>query len=263
MPRATGIELRDLRMLGEIDDLSSQSSSPRRTSRRRRRAHSHVDARSGSARRRFGTSDGRRNINQRRAAGLRNEEFVVKERRLTLLRREGREPVHAIFGNDGRAHRASVEPRRALLAYGAKFRVSGPNGDREIAAADYFTMPTLQNVMKENVLADDELLTHVILRRPATSRAGTTKSATSVARLAARVCHVVCSDERFDHPLARVVLGAVAPVRGGRARPKRRSSASPQRGDGRRGGRSGDPEAKPMTATPTNSDHENRVKRAI
>ena len=41
-----------------------------------------------------------------------------------------------------------------------------------MAAADYFTLPTLQNVLKENVLADDELLTHVILPAPGNVKTG-------------------------------------------------------------------------------------------
>ena len=67
-----------------------------------------------------------------------------------------------------------------FVAYGAKFRVLGPKGEREVAAADYFTMPTMANVLKENVLEDEDLLTHVIL--PASRHgedAATTKCATS------------------------------------------------------------------------------------
>ena len=67
-----------------------------------------------------------------------------------------------------------------FVAYGAKFRVLGPNGEREVPAAEYFTMPTLQNVLKENVLEDEELLTHVILPRAGRREdAGTTRCATS------------------------------------------------------------------------------------
>ena len=100
-----------------------------------------------------------------------------------------------------------------FVAYGAKFRVARPGGEREIAAADYFTMPTLQNVLKENVLADEELLTHVILPAPGNVKSGH---------------YEVRYKESHDWPLAfttvvlamngntirsaRVVLGAVAPV---------------------------------------------------
>ena len=55
-----------------------------------------------------------------------------------------------------------------MTAYGATFRLAGPKGRAdEVAAADYFTLPR-QNVRVENALAPDELLTHVILLRPAT-----------------------------------------------------------------------------------------------
>src|SRR5204862_7721060 len=100
-----------------------------------------------------------------------------------------------------------------VLAYGAKFRIGGPGGEREIAASDYFTLPTLRNVTKENVLPDDELLPHVILPAPGNVRHGH---------------YEVRYKESHDWPLAfatvvvglngntissaRVVLGAVAPV---------------------------------------------------
>src|SRR4029077_7528122 len=100
-----------------------------------------------------------------------------------------------------------------FTAYGARFRVFGSNGEREVAAADYFTMPTPQNVLKENVLADDELLTHVILPAPGNVKAG---------------FYEIRYKESHDWPLAfatvvatmngtavasaRIVLGAVAPV---------------------------------------------------
>ena len=48
------------------------------------------------------------------------------------------------------AARASSSIRRAWrcrrVAYGATFRLFGPKGERMVPAADYFTMPTLQNV---------------------------------------------------------------------------------------------------------------------
>src|SRR6202008_5211740 len=85
----------------------------------------------------------------------------------------GENQYHAIFGNNGPSH--IVHPSSLavpFVAYGAKFRVLGPSGEREVAAAEYFTMPTLRNVEKENVLADDELLTHVILPAPGNVKHG-------------------------------------------------------------------------------------------
>jgi xanthine dehydrogenase YagS FAD-binding subunit len=156
------------------------------------------------------------NINQRpRCWYYRNEEFVCyKKGGSRCFAVNGENQYHAIFGNDGPSH--IVHPSSLavpFLAYGAKFRVSGPNGDREIASADYFTMPTLQNVMKENVLADDELLTHVILPAP-----GNVKSGHYEVRYKAShdwplaFATVVLTMNASTIRSARVVLGAVAPV---------------------------------------------------
>ena len=159
------------------------------------------------------------NINQRpRCWYYRNEEFVCyKKGGSRCFAVNGENQYHAIFGNDGPSH--IVHPSSLavpFLAYNARFRVAGPNGDREILAADYFTMPTLQNVLKENVLADDEVLTHVILPAPGNVKSGHYEVrykashdwplafATVVAVLDGRSGNVVRS--------ARVVLGAVAPV---------------------------------------------------
>jgi len=156
------------------------------------------------------------NVNQRpRCWYYRNEEFVCyKKGGSRCFAVNGENQYHAIFGNDGPSH--IVHPSSLavpFLAYGAKFRVSGPNGDREIAAADYFTMPTLQNVMKENVLADDELMTHVILPAP-----GNVKSGHYEVRYKAShdwplaFATVVLTMNASTIRSARVVLGAVAPV---------------------------------------------------
>ena len=82
-----------------------------------------------------------------------------------------------------------------------------------VKAADYFTMPTKENVQRENVLEPDELLTHVILPAPGTVKSGH---------------YEVRYKESHDWPIAfatvllgmsgttvqsaRVVMGAVAPV---------------------------------------------------
>jgi xanthine dehydrogenase YagS FAD-binding subunit len=156
------------------------------------------------------------NINQRpRCWYFRNEEFVCfKKGGSRCFAVGGENQYHAIFGNNGPSH--IVHPSSLavpLVAYGAKFRVLGPKGEREIPAADYFTMPTMANVLKENVLEDEDLLTHVILPAPGTVKSGH---------------YEVRYKQSHDWPLAfttvvltmngntiasaRVVLGAVAPV---------------------------------------------------
>jgi xanthine dehydrogenase YagS FAD-binding subunit len=156
------------------------------------------------------------NINQRpRCWYFRNEEFVCfKKGGNRCFAPTGENQYHAIFGNNGPSH--IVHPSNLavpLVAYGARFRVVGSNGEREVPATDYFTLPTPQNVLKENVLADDELLTHVILPAPGNLKSG---------------FYEVRYKESHDWPLAfatvvvamngntvasaRVVMGAVAPV---------------------------------------------------
>ena len=156
------------------------------------------------------------NVNQRpRCWYFRNEEFVCfKKGGNRCFSPEGENQFHAIFGNGGPSH--IVHPSNLavpFVAYGARFRVFGSNGEREVPASEYFTMPTPQNVQKENILADDELLTHVILPPPGNAKSG---------------FYEVRYKESHDWPLAfatvvvtmngnavataRVVLGAVAPV---------------------------------------------------
>jgi xanthine dehydrogenase YagS FAD-binding subunit len=156
------------------------------------------------------------NVNQRpRCWYYRNEEFVCfKKGGSRCFAVNGENQYHAFFGNEGPSH--IVHPSSLavpFVAYGAKFRVLGPNGEREIAAADYFTLPTLQNVLKENVLEDEDILTHVILPAPGNVKTGH---------------YEVRYKQSHDWPLAfttvvltmngntiasaRVVLGAVAPI---------------------------------------------------
>ena len=114
------------------------------------------------------------NLNQRpRCWYFRNEEFVCfKKGGNQCFSPAGENQFHAIFGNGPSfiVHPSSLAV--PLVAYGATFRLLGPKGERMVPAADYFTMPTLQNVQRENVLAPDELLTHVILPAPGSVKSG-------------------------------------------------------------------------------------------
>ena len=156
------------------------------------------------------------NVNQRpRCWYFRNEEFVCyKKGGSRCFAVNGENQYHAIFGNDGPSH--IVHPSSLavpFVAYGARFRVIGPNGEREVPAADFFTMPTLANVLKENVLDDEELLTHVVLPPP-----GNIKSGHYEVRYKAShdwplaFCTVMAIMNGTTATAARVVLGAVAPV---------------------------------------------------
>jgi len=36
-----------------------------------------------------------------------------------------------------------------FVAYGAKFRIVGPSGEREVPAAEYFTLPTMRRFARK------------------------------------------------------------------------------------------------------------------
>ena len=171
------------------------------------------------------------NVNQRpRCWYYRNEEFVCfKKGGSRCFAVNGENQYHAIFGNEGPSH--IVHPSSLavpFVAYGAKFRVLGPNGEREIAAADYFTLPTLQNVLKENVLDDEDILTHVILPAPGNVKHGHYEVRyKAVARLAARLHHRGVDDERQHDSARRAWCSARSRrSRGDRRPPKPRWPAS-------------------------------------
>jgi xanthine dehydrogenase YagS FAD-binding subunit len=154
------------------------------------------------------------NLNQRpRCWYFRNEEFhCLKKGGSRCFAVDGENQYHAIFG-DGPCH--IVHPSSLAvpaIALNARFRIVGPAGEREVAAADYFLMPD-RNLFGETVLAPNELLTHMILPGQAGARSAT---------------YEVRFRQSYDWPLAfasvalsldgqtirdaRVVMGAVAPI---------------------------------------------------
>ena len=156
------------------------------------------------------------NINQRpRCWYFRNEEFVCfKKGGNRCFSPTGENQFHAIFGNSGPSH--IVHPSNLavpFVAYGARFRIIGSSGEREVPASEYFTMPTPQNVLKENILADDELLTHVILPPPGNVKSGFYEIRYKESHdWPLAFATIVVGMNGNTVALARVVLGAVAPV---------------------------------------------------
>jgi xanthine dehydrogenase YagS FAD-binding subunit len=154
------------------------------------------------------------NLNQRpRCWYFRNEEFeCLKKGGSRCFATDGENQYHAIFGG-GPCH--IVHPSSLAVpavALGATFRVVGPAGEREVAAADYYVMP-VRNIFGETVLRPNELLTHVMLPPP-----GNAKTATYEVRykpshdwpLASASVVLVTSGTTVR--AARVVMGAVAPI---------------------------------------------------
>ncbi|HEY3128050.1 MAG TPA: xanthine dehydrogenase family protein subunit M [Acidobacteriota bacterium] len=126
---------------------------------------------------------------------------------------QGDNRYHAILGNSGPAyfvHPSSLAP--ALIACGAKIRLFGTNGEREMPLEEFYRIPA-SGQERENALSPNEIVTEVLVP----SLAGT-KSAT----------YEVRQKDAFDWPLAlasvvlklsgnkvqsaRVVMGYVAPT---------------------------------------------------
>ena len=74
----------------------------------------------------------------------------------------GENGQHAIFGGGPSfiVHPSDVAP--ALVAFDAIFQVTGPNGDREVSAEDFFVLP-ITDPVRENSLRENELLTGVLI----------------------------------------------------------------------------------------------------
>jgi xanthine dehydrogenase YagS FAD-binding subunit len=126
---------------------------------------------------------------------------------------QGDNRYHAILGNDGPAYfvsPSSVAP--PLVALGARVRIFGPGGAREVPLEKFFVIPRSENE-REHDLKPNEIVTEILVPPPG----------------GARTAHYeVRQKEAFDWPLAtasvalamngnnvrsaRVVLGHVAPV---------------------------------------------------
>jgi xanthine dehydrogenase YagS FAD-binding subunit len=165
-----------------------------------------------AADRNIGTVGG--NLMQRpRCWYFRNEEFhCLKKGGSRCFAVEGENQYHAIFG-DGPCH--IVHPSSLavpLIAYGARVRVLGPPGAREMDLGELYQLPN-QNLYGETVLQPNEIITHVLLPRP-----GATTSASYEVRLKQShdwplaLASVNLVMEKNTVRSARVVMGAVAPI---------------------------------------------------
>lgn len=154
------------------------------------------------------------NLNQRpRCWYFRNEEFVcLKKGGNRCFSISGENQFNAILGGGPSfiVHPSSLAV--PMVAYGATFRLLGPKGERLVPAADYFTLPS-QNVRTENVLAPNELLTHVILPAPGNLRSGHYEVRYKTSHdWPIAFATVLLAMNGSAVRSARVVMGAVAPI---------------------------------------------------
>jgi xanthine dehydrogenase YagS FAD-binding subunit len=154
------------------------------------------------------------NIMQRpRCWYFRNEEFhCLKKGGSRCFAVEGENQFHAIFG-DTPCH--IVHPSSLavpVIAYGGRFRVVGPDGEREVEADKFFVMPD-RNMYGETVLEPNELVTHLILPRVANVKSGHYEVKFKQSHdwpVAMATVALTMNGTTVEN--ARVVLGAVAPI---------------------------------------------------
>ncbi len=139
---------------------------------------------------------------------------------------------HAILGNDGPAYfvaPSSLAP--ALIAAGARIKIFGPNGERELPLEKFYVIPKSED-QREHDLRPNEIVTEIVVPPPTTvpvsiEYAGTNRSTASEGRVLYGHYEVRQKAE-FDWPLAtasvallmagknvlgaRIVMGHVAPV---------------------------------------------------
>lgn len=144
----------------------------------------------------------------RNGFGLLPKDEVGKE-----LVANGENRYHAILGNEGPAKFVSpstVAP--ILIAYGAKIRLEGPEGKRELPLEKFFVIPKSESEREHN-LRPNEIVTEIVIPSDSNVRAAH---------------YELRQKEVFDWPLAvtgvalkmrgsnvesaRIVLGYVAPV---------------------------------------------------
>jgi len=79
---------------------------------------------------------------------------------------DGENQYHAVMGNGTCAIVHPSAAACALLALGASLELTGPKGKRDLPIAEFFVTPET-DVHRENVLADDELLSRIRVPAPA------------------------------------------------------------------------------------------------
>jgi xanthine dehydrogenase YagS FAD-binding subunit len=164
--------------------------------------------------RNFGTLGG--NLNQRpRCWFFRGEGFnCYKKGGDFCFAVTGDNRYHAVIGGELCYIVHPSDTATALLALNASANVSGPSGDRTVAFDQYFHGPR-EDVLSENVLKPNEVMTGVMVPKPAdgTKMAWTKVKDRQVYDFAmASVAAAFTVDANGTWQAGRIVLGGVAPV---------------------------------------------------
>ncbi len=127
---------------------------------------------------------------------------------------EGDNRYHAILGNEGPAYfvnPSSLAP--ALIAYGARLRIFGPRGTREVPLERFFRIPKTE-AEREYDLQPNEIVTEVLVPPPPAGMVSATYEVRHRAALdwPLATASVALELESGRVRSARVVLGQVAPI---------------------------------------------------
>ena len=125
----------------------------------------------------------------------------------------GENQLHAIFGGGPSfiVHPSDLAP--ALVALGASFNVAGPSGERTVSSEAFF-VPPREDAVRENILADDEVLVSADLPAQAMGTRGHYFKVMDREAWTHAVVSVAVVLE-LDGDLCRsasIVLGGVAPI---------------------------------------------------
>lgn len=132
----------------------------------------------------------------------------------TCYAAKGLNRYHAILGGGPSfiVHPSNLAP--ALVAFGASAKLVGPEGERTVALAEFFTLPKADPT-RENVLKPGEILTQVIIPAPprgARSIYLEAREKQSFDWPLVSVAAMIATDNAGVVREARVVMGAVAPI---------------------------------------------------
>jgi len=124
----------------------------------------------------------------------------------------GENKYHAILGNSGPAYfisPSSLGP--ALIALGAKIKLTSASGTREVTADKFFITPTTDTA-RETALMPNEILTEILVPMSAAKNATYEVRQKEALDWPLAAASVVLTMNGNSVKTARVVLGAVAPT---------------------------------------------------
>jgi xanthine dehydrogenase YagS FAD-binding subunit len=147
---------------------------------------------------------------------FRSEAFVCRKKggdRCFAVAPTGENAYHAIFDNSICAAVHPSATATALVALGARLRIHGGGGPREVPLETFFVSPAT-DVRRENALAEGELVTEILLPAPArgASSAYIKQGEKESYDWPLAEVAVVLEEEAGTCKRASIVLGAAAPV---------------------------------------------------